>query len=243
MGRAASRQTCSIFLRPLPTQCPQVGPRVFCLFCQVLCLFSDAPAWSAGLKMMRRDRDLVGRYCDVLTGWREPACACEKRSRWNGGGEASWLSLCGKGGSTKKTQRSRTLPGCFPFLRRTLPLFLPPDWARAFVRACPRVPGGRGQPAARSNHPNTMRRPNVGANAAACRAPLPPSHPLPTRSARARHVSSPPRPVISTRAATLDAPPAPAGAASHAALLHGLGDVGDVPPRLMPILLRLAHVR
>lgn len=29
----------------------------------------------------------------------------------------------------------------------------------------------------------------------------------------------------------------------HAALLHGLGAVGDVPPKLMPFLLRLAHVK
>ena len=29
----------------------------------------------------------------------------------------------------------------------------------------------------------------------------------------------------------------------HAALLHGLGEVGDIPPTLMPWLLRLAHIR
>lgn len=29
----------------------------------------------------------------------------------------------------------------------------------------------------------------------------------------------------------------------HAALLHGLGDVGNVKPGLMPWLLRLAHIR
>jgi hypothetical protein len=35
----------------------------------------------------------------------------------------------------------------------------------------------------------------------------------------------------------------PASSGGHAALLHGLGAVGDVPPKLMPFLLRLAHVK
>jgi hypothetical protein len=42
------------------------------------------------------------------------------------------------------------------------------------------------------------------------------------------------------------APPAPSPAAAtdgHTQMLHGLGAVGDVPAKLMPFLLRLAHVR
>ena len=43
--------------------------------------------------------------------------------------------------------------------------------------------------------------------------------------------------------AALAAPDALHREGGHAALLHGLGAVGDVPARLMPLLLRLAHVR
>lgn len=42
------------------------------------------------------------------------------------------------------------------------------------------------------------------------------------------------------------APPAPfpvAATDGHTQMLHGLGAVGDVPAKLMPFLLRLAHVR
>lgn len=47
---------------------------------------------------------------------------------------------------------------------------------------------------------------------------------------------------------TVEAPAAPAATSSrakqgHAALLHGLGEVGNVKPTLMPWLLRLAHIR
>ncbi|DBA81041.1 TPA: hypothetical protein ACH3X2_007243 [Trebouxia sp. C0005] len=44
---------------------------------------------------------------------------------------------------------------------------------------------------------------------------------------------------------TAEAPAMPVARAAqgHAALLHGLGEVGDIPPTLMPWLLRLAHIR
>ena len=44
---------------------------------------------------------------------------------------------------------------------------------------------------------------------------------------------------------TAEAPLTPAvrTARGHADLLHSLGEVGDVPPTLMPWLLRLAHIR
>lgn len=47
---------------------------------------------------------------------------------------------------------------------------------------------------------------------------------------------------------TVEAPEATASTSGrvkqgHAALLHGLGDVGNVKPGLMPWLLRLAHIR
>ena len=44
--------------------------------------------------------------------------------------------------------------------------------------------------------------------------------------------------------ALAEAPPrAVSSGGGHATLLHGLGAVGDVPPKLMPYLLRLSHVR
>ena len=49
-----------------------------------------------------------------------------------------------------------------------------------------------------------------------------------------------------TTAAAAAAAPAPArqaGADGHSALLHGLGEVGEVSPVHMPWLLRLAHIR
>lgn len=47
---------------------------------------------------------------------------------------------------------------------------------------------------------------------------------------------------VVTAAAAVDAPPAvsPAAASGHTALLHGLGDVGDIPAAYMPWVLRIA---
>ena len=39
------------------------------------------------------------------------------------------------------------------------------------------------------------------------------------------------------------APSKPAGSEGHTALLHGLGEVGEVAPVHMPWLLRLAHLK
>lgn len=47
-------------------------------------------------------------------------------------------------------------------------------------------------------------------------------------------------PTAPTKAVPAHAPPH--AGAGHSALLHGLGDVGDVSPQHMPWLLRLAHV-
>jgi hypothetical protein len=44
-------------------------------------------------------------------------------------------------------------------------------------------------------------------------------------------------------AAAAQAPARPAAAGGHSTLLSSLGSVGDVPPALMPGLLRLAHVK
>lgn len=46
-----------------------------------------------------------------------------------------------------------------------------------------------------------------------------------------------------TIASEAAAAPADRTARGHAELLHGLGEVGDVAPTLMPWLLRLAHIR
>lgn len=66
---------------------------------------------------------------------------------------------------------------------------------------------------------------------------LPPAPAQGTPRAAPRH-----RPAV-IAAATAQAPPRPAGAGGHSALLSSLGSVGDVPPALMPGLLRLAHVK
>ncbi|KAF8064522.1 viaA [Scenedesmus sp. PABB004] len=59
----------------------------------------------------------------------------------------------------------------------------------------------------------------------------------PSRSSPGRRRGAPPA------AAVAAAPPGPAAAASgHTALLHGLGDVGDIAPAHMPWVLRIAHV-
>ena len=49
-----------------------------------------------------------------------------------------------------------------------------------------------------------------------------------------------------TALAAIAAPPKPQTKVAkdgHSQMLHGLGAVGDVPAKLMPFLLRLAHVR
>lgn len=58
------------------------------------------------------------------------------------------------------------------------------------------------------------------------------------RSATSRHL-------LCQASMTAEAPTAPntRSTRGHADLLHGLGEVGDVPPTLMPWLLRLAHIR
>ena len=45
-----------------------------------------------------------------------------------------------------------------------------------------------------------------------------------------------------TMAVEAPATPAARTARGHAELLHGLGEVGDIAPTLMPWLLRLAHI-
>jgi hypothetical protein len=57
------------------------------------------------------------------------------------------------------------------------------------------------------------------------------------------------RSLLVRNAATLEAPTTTVGPRvsrpddGHLALLQGLGEVGEIPPRHMPFLLRLAHMR
>ena len=60
------------------------------------------------------------------------------------------------------------------------------------------------------------------------------------RSAISRHQHLTCPATLTAEAATA---PAVRSARGHADLLHGLGEVGDVAPTLMPWLLRLAHIR
>jgi hypothetical protein len=78
-----------------------------------------------------------------------------------------------------------------------------------------------------------------GLGAASCRT----APPRRTRLAAAGawpSATAPPR--SPTALAALAAPPAPIKE-GPVQMLHGLGAVGDVPAKLMPFLLRLAHVR
>jgi hypothetical protein len=69
-----------------------------------------------------------------------------------------------------------------------------------------------------------------------------PAAPLAAAAAAAAALSAaPPAPPSRAAAATTPPPPPPPALAGHSALLHGLGDVGDVPPAHMPALLRAAH--
>ena len=54
---------------------------------------------------------------------------------------------------------------------------------------------------------------------------------------------APPRAAASSSSSSSISSTASSSGGGHAALLHGLGAVGDVPPKLMPFLLRLAHVK
>lgn len=86
-----------------------------------------------------------------------------------------------------------------------------------------------------------MRPPACAAANAAPRAACALPRRAPTRRpTRMPHTPCRTTPAREAAAAVVDAPPA---AGTHSTLLHNLGDVGDVPPRLMPFLLRLAHVR
>ncbi|GBF95418.1 hypothetical protein Rsub_08380 [Raphidocelis subcapitata] len=83
-------------------------------------------------------------------------------------------------------------------------------------------------------------------------APRPAAGAAPRPTARAARAGPPAphrrrSPAPPAAAAATAAPPAPPHAApapggGHSALLRGLGDTGDVPPALMPFLLRLAHI-
>ena len=108
----------------------------------------------------------------------------------------------------------------------------------------------RAAPPATSPSSLAGRRQRTKAAAAAASAGAPPSsRQMPVAAAGARRMLSvatsalaeaPPRtPVAAGSSVTAPSP----SAGGHAALLHGLGAVGDVPPKLMPFLLRLAHVK
>ena len=85
------------------------------------------------------------------------------------------------------------------------------------------APAGGGRPGAASyRHRSSL----------AAAAPRPCAAAAPTPRARAY-----------TALAALAAPPAAPPKEGHTQMLHGLGAVGDVPAKLMPFLLRLAHVR
>lgn len=82
--------------------------------------------------------------------------------------------------------------------------------------------------------------------AAAGGAPAPPAPPrLQLRQQRRQQQQHGRRQRTATVASAAATPAAPARAAEsgHTALLHGLGEVGDVSPVHMPWLLRLAHIK